>query len=183
MVSLSNDGVNQSYTAAKNQFSMVEKLLLLNVNATLPPHSKNKKKTPKVLNMLPAGDLRDRDTLGAGLCIHVALVIICHSVRRTREVGLSLTAVSALADRLPVPDVTLGPLLRAHELVAGGPLRHPDGALVALDVYVARCHAALVATHVRAALFKCLAVLKEEKKPNLHHIFYRTNSVESHVET
>ena len=109
--------------------------------------------------MLPAGDLRDRDTLGTGLCIHVALVIICHAVRRTGEVGLPLAAVAALTNRLAVPDVALGPLLRAHELVAGGTLRHSNGALVAPDVYVARGHAALVSTHIRAALFKRLTVL------------------------
>ena len=87
--------------------------------------------------MLPAGDLRDRDTLGTGLCIHVALVIVRHAVGRACEVGLSLTAVPALTNRLSIPDVTLGPLLRAHELVAGGALWHSDGALVALDVYIA----------------------------------------------
>lgn len=116
--------------------------------------------------MLPAGDLRDRDTLGTGLCIHVALVIICHAVRCAREVGFPLTAVPALTNRLAVPDVTFGPLLRAHELVAGGTLRHSNGALVALDVYIASCHTALVATHVRAALLKSLTVLKSEKRQN-----------------
>lgn len=110
--------------------------------------------------MLPAGDLRDRDTLGAGLCIHVALVIICHSIRGACEVGFPLTAVSALTDRLTIPDVTLGPLLGAHELVAGGALRHSNGPLAALDVYIARCHTALVTAHIRAALLKRLAVLK-----------------------
>lgn len=114
--------------------------------------------------MLPAGDLRDRDTLGTGLCIHVALVIVRHAVRRTREVGFSLTAVPALTNGLAVPDVTLGPLLRAHELVAGGALRHSYRALVALDVYVARRHAALVATHIAAALLKCLTVLEGKKR-------------------
>lgn len=104
--------------------------------------------------MLPAGDLRDRDTLGTGFCIHVALVIIGHAVRCTSEVGFSLTAVPALTHRLTIPDVTLGPLLRAHELVAGGALWHSYGALVALDVYVASCHTALVTADIRAALFK-----------------------------
>lgn len=116
--------------------------------------------------MLPAGDLRDRDTLGTGLCIHVALVIIGHAVRCTREVGFSLTAVPALTNRLAIPDVALGPLLRAHELVAGGALWHSYGALVALDVYIACCHTALVTTDIRAALLKRLAVLKLEKKQN-----------------
>lgn len=87
--------------------------------------------------MLPAGDLRDRDTLGTGLCIHVALVIVRHAVRRACEVGLSLTAVPALTHRLAIPDVTLGALLRAHELVTGGALWHSYGALVAFDVDVA----------------------------------------------
>lgn len=104
--------------------------------------------------MLPAGDLRDRDTLGTGLCIHVALVIIGHAIRCTREVGFSFTAVPALTNRLAIPDVALGPLLRAHELVAGGTLWHSNRAFVALDVYIARCHAALVTTNIRAALFK-----------------------------
>ncbi len=104
--------------------------------------------------MLPAGDLRDRDTLGTGLCIHVALVIIGHAVRRAREVGFSLTAVPALTNRLAVPDVALGPLLRAHELVAGGALWHSDGALVALDVYVTCSHTALVTADIGAALLK-----------------------------
>lgn len=124
--------------------------------------------------MLPAGDLRDRGTLGAGLCIHVALVIICHSIRCTCEVGFPLTAVSALTNRLAVPDVTLGPLLRAHELVAGGTLWHSDGAFVALDVYVARCHTAFVTTNVRAALLKCLTVLKLEQKQNFCTTYQHT---------
>jgi len=110
--------------------------------------------------MLPAGDLRDRDTLGTGLCIHVALVIVRHAVGRTREVGFSLTAVPTLTNRLAVPDVTLGPLLSAHELVTGGALWHSYGAPVALDVYIAGCHTALVTTYIRAALLKCLTVLK-----------------------
>ena len=87
--------------------------------------------------MLPAGDLRDRDTLGTGLCIHVALVIVRHAVRGACEVGFSLTAVPALTHRLAIPDVALGPLLRAHELVAGGALWHSYGALVPLDVSIA----------------------------------------------
>lgn len=110
--------------------------------------------------MLPAGDLRDRDTLGAGLSIHVALVIIRHAVGRTREVRLPLTAIPALTDRLAVPDVTLGALLGAHELVAGGTLWHSNWAPVALDINVAGSHAALIATHVRAALLKRLTVLE-----------------------
>lgn len=123
-------------------------------------------KTLKILNMLPAGDLRDRDALGTGLCIHVALVIIGHAVGRTCEVGFSLTAVPALTNRLAIPDVTLGPLLRAHELVAGGALWHSNGAPVALDVYVACCHAALVTADVGTALLKGLAVLQLEKEQN-----------------
>lgn len=114
--------------------------------------------------MLPAGDLRDRDTLGARLRVHVTFVVISHAVGRACEVGLSLAAVPALAHGLSVPDVALGPLLAAHELVAGGALRHSDGALVALDVYIARCHAALVPADVGTALFKGLAFLKMEKK-------------------
>lgn len=117
--------------------------------------------------MLPAGDLRDRDTLGARLRVHVAFVIIGHAVRRAREVRLSLAAVPALAHGLAVPDVALGALLGAHELVAGGALRHSDGALVALDVYIARGHAALVSTDVGATLFKGLAFLKVENKRNV----------------
>lgn len=121
--------------------------------------------------MLPAGDLRDRDTLGTGLCIHVALVIICHAVRSTREVGFSLTTVPALTNRLAIPDVTLRPLLRAHELVAGGSLWHSNGALVALDVYIPCCYTALVTTYIKAALLKCLAVLKVGKETKLlYHI-------------
>lgn len=118
----------------------------------------------QILNMLPAGDLRDRDTLGARLRVHVAFVIIGHAVGRACEVGLSLAAVPALAHGLSVPDVALGPLLGAHELVAGGALWHSDGALVALDVYIARCHAALVPADVGTALFKGLAFLKMEKE-------------------
>lgn len=87
--------------------------------------------------MLPAGDLRDRDTLGTGLCVHVALVIICQAVRCTREVGLPLAAVPALTDRLAIPDVTLRSLLGAHELVAGGSLWHSNWAFASLGVYVA----------------------------------------------
>lgn len=112
--------------------------------------------------MLPAGDLRDSDTLGAGLCIHVALVVVCHSIGGTCEVGFPLTAVSALTNRLTVPDVALRPLLRAHELVTGGTLRHSNGAFVALDVYVACCHTAFVTADIRAALLECLAVLRLE---------------------
>lgn len=118
----------------------------------------------QILNMLPAGDLRDRDTLGTRLRVHVAFVIIGHAVGRAREVGLSLAAVPALAHGLSVPDVALRPLLGAHELVAGGALWHSDGALVALDVYIARCHAALVTADVGTTLFKGLAFLKIEKK-------------------
>ncbi len=104
--------------------------------------------------MLPAGDLRDRDTLRTGLCVHVALVIVSHAVRCACKVGLSLTAVPALTNRLAIPDVTLGPLLRTHELVAGGALWHSNGALVPFDVNVACCHTALVTADIRAALFK-----------------------------
>lgn len=114
--------------------------------------------------MLPAGDLRDRDTLGTGLCIHVALVIIGHAVRCTCEVGFSLTAVPALTNRLAIPDVTLRALLRAHELVAGCTLWHSNGALVALDVYIACCHTALVAADIRTAFLKGLTVLKLDNK-------------------
>ena len=117
--------------------------------------------------MLPAGDLRDRDTLGTGLGIHVALVIICHAVRCTREVGFSLATVPALTNRLAVPDVAFRPLLRAHELVAGGALWHSNGALVALDVYIPCCHTALVTAYIKAALLKCLAVLKVGKETKL----------------
>lgn len=120
--------------------------------------------------MLPAGDLRDRDTLGTGFCIHVTLVIIGHAVRCTCEVGFSLTAVPALTNRLAIPDVTLGPLLRAHELVAGGALWHSNGALVALDVYIACCHTALVTTDIGTALLKGLTVLKLEKKRKLYRL-------------
>lgn len=126
--------------------------------ANVSPNQSNWK-TLKILNMLPAGDLRDRDTLGARLCVHVTLVIVSHAVRRAREVGLSLAAVPALTHRLPVPDVTLGTLLGAHELVTGGSLGHSNGALVALDVNVACRHATLVPTYVETALLKCLAVL------------------------
>lgn len=114
--------------------------------------------------MLPAGDLRDRDTLGTRLCIHVALVVVGHAVGRAGEVGFSLAAVPALTHRLAVPDVALGALLRAHKLVAGGALWHSNGALVALDVDVARCHAALVAADIGTALLERLAVLEVEEK-------------------
>lgn len=124
--------------------------------------------------MLPAGDLRDRDTLGTGLSVHVALVIIRHAIRCTREVGFPLTAVSALTNWLAVPDVTLGPLLRAHELVAGGTLWHSNGALVPFDVYIACCHTALVTAYIRAALLKSLTVLKFEEKITL---FYHISAV------
>lgn len=120
--------------------------------------------------MLPAGDLRDRDTLGTGLCIHVAFVIIGHAVRCTCEVGFSLTAVPALTNRLAIPDVTLGPLLRAHELVTGGALWHSNGALVALDVYITCCHAALVTADIKTALLKGLTVLKVGKETILYRI-------------
>lgn len=137
----------------------------------IPPHQKPPKTKSNVLNMLPAGDLRDRDTLGAGLGVHVALVVVRHAVGRAREVGLPLAPVPALADGLAVPDVALGALLRAHELVAGGPLRHADGALVALDVDVARRHAALVAAHVGAALLERLAVLGGKKRRGFSFFF------------
>lgn len=113
--------------------------------------------------MLPAGDLRDCDTLGTGLCVHVAFVIISHAIRGTGEVGFPLAAVSALTNGLPIPDVTLRALLAAHELVAGGAHWHSNGALVALDVYVASSHTAFVTTHISAALLERLAVLKLEK--------------------
>lgn len=116
--------------------------------------------------MLPAGDLRDRDTLGTSLCIHVAFIIIGHAIRCTREVGFSLTAVPALTNRLSIPDVTLRPLLSAHELVAGGALWHSNGALVALDVYIACCHTALVTTDISTALFKGFTFLKMKKETN-----------------
>lgn len=74
--------------------------------------------------------------------------------------GFSLTAVAALTDGLTVPDVALGALLRAHELVAGGSLWHSNGTLVALDVYVTRRHTALVTADIRAALLKGLTVLQ-----------------------
>lgn len=77
--------------------------------------------------------------------------------------GLPLAAVSALTNRLPIPDVTLRALLAAHELVTGCTLWHSNGALVALDVYVASSHAAFVTTHIRAALLKRLTVLRLEK--------------------
>lgn len=114
--------------------------------------------------MLPAGDLRDRDTLGTGLSIHVALVIICHAIRCTCEVGFSLTTVPALTNRLAIPDVAFRSLLGAHELVAGGALWHSNGAPVALDVYIPCCHTALVATYIKATLLKCFTVLKVKKE-------------------
>lgn len=118
--------------------------------------------------MLPAGDLRDWDTLGTGLRVHVALVIISHAVRCAREVGLSLTAVSALTNRLAIPDVALGALLSAHELVTGGAPWHTNRTLVALDVNVACRNAALVAANVGAALLKSLTVLKFRKEQAKH---------------
>lgn len=78
--------------------------------------------------------------------------------------GLPLTAVSALTNRLAVPDVALGALLGAHKLVAGGALWHANGALVALNVYIACRHTALVSANVRAALLEWLTVLKLGKE-------------------
>lgn len=121
--------------------------------------------------MLPAGDLRDWDTLGTGFCIHVALVIISHAIRCAREVGLPLAAVSALTNRLAIPDVTLGALLSAHELVTGCTPRHSNGTLAALYVNIASRHTALVTTDVGAAFLKSLAVLKFRKEQAQNIVF------------
>lgn len=74
--------------------------------------------------------------------------------------GLPLTAVLALAHRLAIPDVALGALLRAHELVTGGLLGHPHGTRIPLSDVAGR-HTAPVSTDVGAALFKRFTFLAE----------------------
>lgn len=74
--------------------------------------------------------------------------------------GLPLTAVTALTHGLAIPDVALGTLLGAHKLVASGTLWHAHGTLASFDVHVARRHATFVTTHVGAALFEGLTVLR-----------------------
>lgn len=73
--------------------------------------------------------------------------------------GLSFTAVPALTHGLTLPDVTLGALLRTHELVTLDPFWHANRPLLALNVHVARRHTALVPTHVVAAFLKVFTVL------------------------
>lgn len=70
-----------------------------------------------------------------------------------------LTAVAALAYRLAIPDVTLGPLLSAHEAGTGGFLRHSHRA--SLSIHIAGSHTTPIATHILATLLKRLALLLE----------------------
>lgn len=110
--------------------------------------------------MEAAGDNRQGGALGARLRIHVALVVVGHAIRGAGEVRLPLAAVAALTHWLPVPDVTLRPLLGAHETGTGGFLGHPHGAF--LPVHVTGRHATSVPTHILATLLEGLALLQEE---------------------
>lgn len=107
-----------------------------------------------------AGDNREDDAFGARFCIHVTLVVVGHAIGGTREVGLPLAAVPAFTHRLPVPDVTLGPLLGAHKTGTGGFFRHSHGAF--LPIHIACCHTTPTTTHILAALLKGLTLLQEE---------------------
>lgn len=133
--------------------------------------------------MIAAGDDSQRDALGAGLSVHVAAVIVGEAIGGAGETGLLLTAISAFAHWLAVPDVTLRALLQTHEMFACGLLGHAHGALLPLHIHVAGRHTALGPTHVGAALLIGLTLLgrarwrglnEEEKEestvsPNVPH--------------
>lgn len=109
--------------------------------------------------MEATGDHREGDALGAGLSIHVALVVVGHAVGGAGEVRFSLTAVPALTHRLAFPDVTLRALLGAHEAGTGSFFGHAHWTLFPINVHVACRHAALVPTYVGTTLLKLLTLL------------------------
>lgn len=116
------------------------------------------------------GDHSQTHPTDAGLCIHVAAVEIGEAVRSTGEVWLLLTSVLALADGLPIPDVTGGSLLAADEALAGscgggGVVSSSSGQPVWLCRRAVRetcCHTAVETTHVGAAFLKVGTVLHTE---------------------
>lgn len=123
--------------------------------------------------MIAAGDDSQRDALGASFSVHVAAVIVGEAIGSAGKAGLLLTAISAFAHWLAIPDVTFRALLQTHEVVACGLLGHAHRALLPLHIHVAGCHAALGPTHVGAALLIGLTLLgrarwrglsKEEKE-------------------
>lgn len=107
--------------------------------------------------MEAAGDDGEGDAFGARFGIHVTLVVVGHAIRGAGEVGLPLTAVSAFTHWLPVPDVTLRPLLGTHKTGAGGFFGHPYGAF--LPIHITGCHTTSVPTHILATFFKGLTLL------------------------
>ena len=104
-----------------------------------------------------AGDHRQGGAFGARLRVHVALVVVGHSIGGAGEVRLPLAAVPALTHRLSVPDVALGALLVAHKTGTGGLLGHSHGAF--LPVHVTSCHTTPIPTHILATLLEGLTLL------------------------
>lgn len=95
------------------------------------------------------------ETPQAGLRIHIAAVVIGEAVRSASEAGFFLTAVTAAANWLPVPDVTVRTLLWALEAFTGGHCLRYSWATTG----EAGCHTALQPTHIGAALLRCQTVL------------------------
>lgn len=97
------------------------------------------------------------ETSQAGLCVHVAAIVIGKAVRSTSEAGLFFTAVTAATDWLPIPDVTVRSLLWALEVFTGGCCLRCSWAATG----EAGSHAALQPTHIGAALLRCRTVLRD----------------------
>lgn len=97
------------------------------------------------------------ETPQAGLCIHIAAVVIGEAIRSASEAGFFLTAVTAAANWLPIPDVTVRTLLCALEAFTGGCWLRYSWATTG----EAGRHAALQPTHIGAALLRGRTVLRD----------------------
>lgn len=97
------------------------------------------------------------ETSQAGFCVHIAAVVIGEAIRSASEAGLFFTAVTAATNRLPIPDVTVGTLLWALEVFAGGCCLRCSWAATG----EAGSHTALQPTHIGAALLRCRTVLRD----------------------
>lgn len=113
--------------------------------------------------MISTGDYVQSNAFDASFCVHVALVVVGEPVRSTGEARLLLTPVLALADGLPVPDVTLRALLDAHEAVAGCLFGHSHRPFLPLDIHVPSRHATLRPADIGAALLEGLTLLQGKK--------------------
>lgn len=108
-----------------------------------------------------AHDDREGDAFRACLSIHVALVVVGHAIGGAGEVWFSLTAVSTLTHRLAVPDITLGPLLGAHETRTGGFFGHPNRAF--LPIHITGSHTTSSVAYILATFLKGLTHLQDKE--------------------